>query len=139
MKYFLRRQIYERTLWISAIKGGAVTIHEAEYTLVEDISEKEALKWAPVRCSEICYVPCRANLHKMLTLLYFNGDFKTEKMIITEITEKDYKALKYVFNHKRLHKVWRKILKTIEEKGVEEGLKSLHERVLFLKLLKGDE
>jgi len=143
MVYILTRRIWEDCIWK---RGEQIIIHKAEYELKlteekyargiteEPRSIKELPHYRAVRYLETLYVPCRANLHKLLTILYFKGDFKTNELLIRRISEDDYKYLKIIFRHQEEYKVWRKALKILNEEGKEKVYEFIEEQMALVKL-----
>ena len=143
MVYLLTRRIYEEVIWT---RGETIEVHKAEYGLrwteeeyAREVTEEPKLVkdlkhyWAKTFLDDL-FVPCRANLHKLLTILYFNGDFKTDEQLVRRISDNDYKYLKIIFNHQSEYRIWKKALKILQEKGKEEVYKFLEEQVALIKL-----
>ena len=143
MVYLLTRDIYEDCIWK---RGEPITIHKAEYDLrwteeeyAKEISEepklvKDLKHFRSKKYLGGLFVPCRANLHKLLTLLYFNGDFKTNELLVRKISENDYKYLKIIFRHQEEYRVWRKALKIFFEEGKEKVYEFIEEQMALIKL-----
>jgi len=143
MVYILARRIFEDCIWV---RGEQVIIHKAEYDLrwteeeyAKELSEEPKLAkdlkhyWAK-RFLETLYVPCRANLHKLLTILYFNGDFKTNDLLVRRISEDDYKYLKIIFRHQSEYRIWKKALKILNEEDKEKVYEFIEEQMALIKL-----
>jgi len=91
--FLLFRDIFRVRLW-----NKGIDIHKAEYTLRE-LENSGIITEKPIRLSDLQYIdarfvdsliiPCRANLHKLLTYLYFEGDFKTENVLVRKVSEED--------------------------------------------------
>jgi len=143
MVYILTRRIFEDYIWV---RGEQVIIHKAEYDLrwteeecARDVSEEPKLAknlknfWVK-KYLQMLYVPCRANLHKLLTILYFNGDFKTNELLVRRISEDDYKYLKIIFRHQSEYRIWKKALKILNEEGKEKVYEFIEEQMALIKL-----
>ena len=136
--FLLFRDIFRVRLW-----NKGIDIHKAEYTLRE-LENSEIITEKPIRLSDLRYIearfvdsliiPCRANLHKLLTYLYFEGDFKTENVLVRKVSEEDIKYLKIIFNHQEDYRIWKKLLKVYQEEGKERTFEELSRQVALIKL-----
>jgi len=136
--YLLFRNIFRVRLW-----NKGIDIHKVEYTLRE-LENSEIITEKPIRLSDLQYIearfidtliiPCRANLHKLLTYLYFEGDFKTENILVRKVSEEDFKYLRVIFNHQEDYRIWKKLLKVYQEKGKERTFEELSRQVALIKL-----
>ena len=138
-KYFLYREIYEEGI------SYTVLIHKALYELrvgdsdVTDEDVPKILENIPrflhrTTSFDLVTMPCKANLHKILTLIYFDGDFRTDTLMV-EISEEDVKWLRIVMKYPRSYATWRKVLKPLKN-GVskEEAKKILKDELAKLRL-----
>lgn len=114
-----------------------------EYTLRRGHNERQSPGGHPVHhmeywvagteiTGEFLSVPCRARLHHLITGLFYNWDWKDEK--IKMITEKEAFMLKHIFTSQTEYGIWKKGLEKIKEVGEEETKKWLMEQVKVLAL-----
>ena len=138
-KYFLYREIYEEGISYS------VFIHKALYELRigdKNVTDKDVpliLRGVPFTLQrttsiDLVTMPCKANLHKILTRIYFDGNFEADNLIV-EIPEEDVKWLRIVMKYPRAYATWRKVLKPLKN-GVskEEAKKILKDELAKLRL-----
>ena len=138
--YYLKREVFEVPKFTPK---GSVLIHEAGYELWE-ISHRAMLELTrkgvtdPSRSMSAKYVegvtlPCRANLHKVLTLLFLDGDFKDEPTVKL-VTEEECRLIKIIMRNRQEYSLWRKVREVLEKEGKERALELLRAKVPVLAL-----
>jgi len=77
-------------------------------------------------------IPCRSNIHKILTSLFWNNNWNNEDK--QSLTKDEAYALKHMFLNRKDYNLWKKIKETLYEKGIEEGKKFMINQVKVLTL-----
>jgi len=118
--YYLERTIYEQTF-------RETPIHYAEYWILETV--------APSARRGLCQsleVPCRSNLHRLLTGLFYNWDWND--MEDKQVSEDEAMMLKHIFTSQKEYKLWKDAFEKLKSEGAEKAKAWLIEQTKVLAL-----
>lgn len=77
---------------------------------------------------------CRASLYKLITHFYFKSCFSQNEAYVS-ITQEDLSILKVICKYRKKYTLWRKILKLLKEKGIDEAWKVFMEKAQLFALI----
>jgi len=129
MVYKLERTVYKERFW-NSLTGKDVEIHIAYYKLSMEEYSSEELNLERVTQYNF-ELPCRANLNKLITILFLNGNFKDDHLQVN-IDEKTFNIIKTVLEHKKEYSFWRKTLKVLKKDGAEKAKEYLESQIPFI-------
>ena len=105
--FWLERRIYEQTF-----RG--TPIHYVEYLIMEQVAP-QARQGLTYRLN----LPCRSNLHRLLTGLFYNWDW--DDMEDKQVSEDEAMMLKHIFSSQTEYKLWKTAFGKLKSEGTDKA------------------